>query len=471
MTSDKKQYRPLSKHTQPLTDGVHVTHHGGKTSVTGSCHELNIQGDGLLIDCGLFQGNDAALGSLDIEFSIAHIRALVLTHAHIDHIGRLPWLVAAGFQGPIYCTHATAHLVPLMLDDGLKLQLDLTRSQRARILERIKRQLKPVDYGTWVPIKSGERGYFTYLRFSPAGHILGSAYIEVKLPNQEVVVFSGDLGPKNTPLLPDPVSPKRADYLFIESTYGNRQHESVAARSERLLTIIQSSLKDGGTIIIPAFSVGRTQELLYDIESLLHQKQLSGKLPIIVDSPMAAKITKAYRQYRKLWGREAKIKRNAGRYPLGFRQCVVIDGHREHLALVNRLASTGEPAIVIAASGMCSGGRVMDYLHALLPDIRTDVIFTGYQASGTLGRSLQHCSMQLQTSSVWIDDTEVSVKASIHTMSGYSAHADQQDLMDFIVGCKTNLKQLHLIHGDSKAKQGLVECVRPHLETVTRIVV
>ncbi|GAL37547.1 metallo-beta-lactamase family protein RNA-specific [Vibrio maritimus] len=193
--------------------------------------------------------------------------------------------------------------MPLILDDGLRLQLDLTRPQRARILERIKRQLKPVNYGSWVPVKSLERGYFTYIRFSPAGHILGSAFVEVKLPNQEVVVFSGDLGPKDTPLLPDPVPPKRADYLFIESTYGNRQHESVAARGERLLTIIMKSLRDGGTIIVPAFSVGRTQELLYTIESLLQKNQLSDSLPIIVDSPMAAQITKAYRQYRKLWSR------------------------------------------------------------------------------------------------------------------------------------------------------------------------
>lgn len=240
---------------------------------------------------------------MEIEFRTSHIRALVLTHAHIDHIGRFPWLIAAGFQGSIYCTHATARRVPLILDDGLRLQLDLTRPQRARILERIKRQLKPVNYGSWVPVKSLERGYFTYIRFSPAGHILGSAFVEVKLPNQEVVVFSGDLGPKDTPLLPDPVPPKRADYLFIESTYGNRQHESVAARGERLLTIIMKSLRDGGTIIVPAFSVGRTQELLYTIESLLQKNQLSDSLPIIVDSPMAAQITKAYRQYRKLWSR------------------------------------------------------------------------------------------------------------------------------------------------------------------------
>ena len=448
-----------------LTDQVGVTHHGGKLSVTGSCHELTINSHSLLIDCGLFQGREAAHCSLDIEFNTGHIQALVLTHAHIDHIGRLPWLVAAGFHGPIYCTHATAHLVPLMLDDGLKLQLGLTRQQRVRILERIKRQLRPVDYATWVPVKTRCQGYFTYLRFRPAGHILGSAYVEIKLPNDEIAVFSGDLGPKNTPLLPDPLPPKRADYLFIESTYGNKQHESVQARSERLLTVISKSLQNGGAIIIPAFSVGRTQELLYDIESLLHQKQLSQSLPIIIDSPMAAKITTAYRQYRKLWTREAKSKRNAGRYPLNFSQCVVIDSHKAHVALVNRLASTGEPAIVIAASGMCMGGRVMDYLQALLPDARTDVIFTGYQAKGTLGRSLQKGDTR-----VWIGNAKVPVQASVHKMSGYSAHADQQDLIDYIVGCKAHLKQLHLIHGDRKAKQGLVECVTPYFQPVTRIV-
>lgn len=454
----------LSKQV-PLTNGVHVTHHGGKTSVTGSCHELNIRGDGVLIDCGLFQGNDAVKNSLEIEFKTSHICALVLTHAHIDHIGRLPWFLATRFQGPIFCTHATAHLVPLMLDDGLRLQLDLTRVQRSRILERIKRQLKPVEYATWIPIKSQRQGYFTYIRFNPAGHILGSAYVEVKLPNQEIAVFSGDLGPKNTPLLPDPQPPKRADYLFIESTYGNKQHESIATRSERLLTIIMKNLQNGGTIIIPAFSVGRTQELLYDIESLLHQKQLSDSLPIIVDSPMAAKITKAYRRYRKLWTVEGKSKRKAGRFPLGFRQCVVIDSHKDHLTLVNRLASAGEPAIVIAASGMCMGGRVMDYLQALLPDARSDVIFTGYQAQGTLGRQLQN-----KVKHVEIDNESVAVRASVHTMSGYSAHADQQDLMSYIMGCKEHLKQLHLIHGERYAKEALVKCITPYLEPATRIV-
>ncbi|MDW2095463.1 MBL fold metallo-hydrolase, partial [Vibrio sp. 1866] len=183
-----------------------------------------------------------------------HIKALVLTHAHIDHIGRLPWLLGAGFKGPIYCTKATAELVPLMLEDGLKLQLGLNYHQRQQVLNVIKKQLRPHDYQQWLQL-----GKQCYLRFQPAGHILGSAYVEFKLPNHEIIVFSGDLGPSNTPLLPDPKPPKRADHLFIESTYGNKEHEDIATRTERLNAIIDHALQDGGVILIPAFSVGRTQ--------------------------------------------------------------------------------------------------------------------------------------------------------------------------------------------------------------------
>ncbi|MFS1909675.1 MBL fold metallo-hydrolase [Vibrio sp. 10N.286.48.B7] len=435
-----------------LTQDVYVVHHGGKNTVTGSCHEMMIGQDSILIDCGLFQGEDAGGKRLDIEFSIKKMRALVLTHAHIDHIGRLPWLLATGFRGPIYCTQATAHLVPLMLEDGLKLQLGLNRYQRTRILDLVSKHLCPVNYGTWIPVKAPNSAYFTYLRFNPAGHILGSAYVQVKLPNHEVAVFSGDLGPSNTPLLPDPVPPKRADYLFLESTYGDKDHESIATRSERLLTLINKSLQNGGAIIIPAFSVGRTQELLFDIESLLHSHNLNAQLPIIIDSPMAAKVTNAYKKYRKLWSKEAKRKHAQGRNPLNFKQHVVIDDHRAHLKLVNRLASTGEPAIIIAASGMCQGGRVMNYLQALLPDARTDVIFTGYQAKGTLGRSLQQSA-----STVLIDGSEITVNAGIHTMSGYSAHAGQSELVNFVKGSDMGLKQLHLIHGEERCKQALIK--------------
>ncbi|KFA95179.1 MBL fold metallo-hydrolase [Vibrio sp. ER1A] len=434
-----------------LARNVEVTHHGGKDTVTGSCHELTINGESVLIDCGLFQGADAQSQTLEVNFNLRHVRALILTHAHIDHIGRLPWLFAAGFGKPIYCTHATAYLVPLMLSDGLKLQLGLSKIQRAQIIEVISKHLKPVDYSQWIPIKSDDGGYFTYARFNPAGHILGSAYIELKLPKGEVAVFSGDLGPNHTPLLPDPTPPKRADYLFLESTYGNKRHESIERRHERLLAIIKRSLEDGGSIIVPAFSVGRTQELLFDIESLLHHHKLQSTIPIIVDSPMAAKVTKAYRRYRKLWSKEAKQKVRCGRQPLNFAQCVVIESHQEHCRVVNRLSSTGEAAIVISASGMCQGGRVVDYLKALLPDRRTDIVFCGYQATDTLGWEIQ-----MRKKQVWIEGKKVAVNALVHCLSGYSAHADQNDLIRFVLGCGSEIKQLHLIHGDSDAKQEIV---------------
>ncbi|HAS6628204.1 MBL fold metallo-hydrolase [Vibrio parahaemolyticus] len=428
-----------------------VLHHGGKDTVTGSCHELQLERGSILVDCGLFQGKDALLGrqnrSLTIEFSLTKVKALVLTHAHIDHIGRLPWLLAAGFRGKIYCTRATAELVPLMLADGLKLQLGLGQQQRQHILNLIKQRLVPCDYHNWISIKG-----LAYLRFQPAGHILGSAYLEFKLSNNEVVVFSGDLGPSNTPLLPDPIPPVKADYLFIESTYGDKQHEQTKSRSTRLLSIIEHALEDGGVIVIPAFSVGRTQELLFDIEQLLYQESLHNALPVILDSPLAREVTKTYRRFKKLWGKEAKKRVVQHRHPLGFEQCITIETHAEHMRLVNRLASTSEPAIVVAASGMCEGGRVVNYLEALLPDSRNDVLFAGYQAEGTLGRQIQDGA-----NTVEIEGKQIIVKAQIHTISGYSAHADQSDLIRFVEGIHPPPKEVHLIHGESVAKAELYQ--------------
>ncbi|TOP94084.1 MBL fold metallo-hydrolase RNA specificity domain-containing protein [Vibrio parahaemolyticus] len=427
-----------------------VLHHGGKDTVTGSCHELQLERGSILVDCGLFQGKDALLGrqnrSLTIEFSLTKVKALVLTHAHIDHIGRLPWLLAAGFRGKIYCTRATAELVPLMLADGLKLQLGLGQQQQ-HILNLIKQRLVPCDYHNWISIKG-----LAYLRFQPAGHILGSAYLEFKLSNNEVVVFSGDLGPSNTPLLPDPIPPVKADYLFIESTYGDKHHESVKSRSTRLLSIIEHALEDGGVIVIPAFSVGRTQELLFDIEQLLYQESLHNALPVILDSPLAREVTKTYRRFKKLWGKEAKKRVVQHRHPLGFEQCITIETHAEHMRLVNRLASTSEPAIVVAASGMCEGGRVVNYLEALLPDSRNDVLFAGYQAEGTLGRQIQDGA-----NTVEIAGKQIIVKAQIHTISGYSAHADQSDLIRFVEGIHPPPKEVHLIHGERAAKAELYQ--------------
>ncbi|MFL9762645.1 MBL fold metallo-hydrolase [Vibrio cyclitrophicus] len=448
---------------------MEVIHHGGKHTVTGSCHELRDSGQAVLIDCGLFQGLDLQDKKLqgedthpfDIEFETSHLNALLLTHTHIDHIGRLPWLLASDFNQPIYCTQATAELAPLMIEDGLKLQ-GLSHKQSKLILKKIHSLIDPKPYGEWFSIAPKQqnngmdhhRPNTLYARFQPAGHILGSAYIEIKLSSQEIVVFSGDLGPSNTPLLPDPKPPQQADYLFIESTYGTSQHDDIATRSDRLKAIIDRSLLDGGVILIPAFSIGRTQELLFDIEHLIFKHQLSSDIPIILDSPMAEKVTRSYRRFKELWGQEAKQRLELKRHPLAFEQCITVDGHRMHKKIVNRLRSTGEPAIVVAASGMCQGGRIMNYLSALLPDKRTDVILAGYQAHGTLGRELQQGEKQVS-----IDNQHVEVKAQIHSMSGYSAHADKDDLNRFIEEITVPPKEVHLIHGDPNTQSEFAQAL------------
>lgn len=437
---------------------MQIIHHGAKEGVTGSCHQLDTEWGSLLIDCGQFQGEEER--PLEIDFALDDIDAVLLTHAHIDHIGRLPWLIAAGFNGPIYCTPATANLVPLMLDDGLRLQLGLDDQARDNIIGRISALIVALPYQQKQTLKRGEQ-VIADIRFQPAGHILGSSYIEITLPDGQVVVFSGDLGPSDTPLLPDPLPPSRADVLVVESTYGDREHESIAERAERLKALINRSLEDGGVILIPAFSVGRTQELLFDLEAIIatqlnaDEKRQWLKIPIILDSPMAAKITDQYHLFQSLWGDEAKSSLAEGRHPLAFEQCVTIDSHKDHLALVNRLKLSGEPAIVVSASGMCAGGRIVNYLEALLPDARTDVIIAGFQAEGTLGRALQEGEREVP-----INGDTVEVNAHIHIMSGYSAHADRQDLVRFIQGIATKPREIRIVHGNTEAQQALADIIR-----------
>ena len=299
--------------------------------------------------------------------------------------------------------------------------------------------------------------------FRPAGHILGSAYIELVLPDGEALVFSGDLGASGTPLLVDPEPPGRADTLVLESTYGDRHHQSVDIREHELAAMIERSLKDGGAILIPAFSVGRTQELLFDIENIIAgvlpvvsrkagPEHCWQQLPIIVDSPLAIDVTEQYITFQRLWAKEARQRILKGRHPLSFSQCITVERHADHLALVNRLKATGEPAVIVAASGMCEGGRIMNYLEALLPDPRADVILVGYQAKGTLGRTLL-----TQPKSVKIYNSKVEVKARVCSMSGYSAHADQQGLLKFVAGIGQGPKQIRIVHGDLSAQEALAK--------------
>lgn len=389
------------------------SHHGGTRSVTGSCHQLYLDpATSLLIDCGLEQGREVSVGaeSAPIGFDIAGIRALVITHVHIDHVGRISALLVAGFRGPILCSEPSAKLLPLVLEDAYKLGISTDPVQVDRYLALLQRLIVPLPFEQWhCVVEQGDVA--CSIRMQRAGHLLGSAYVECDVrvkgcESSSRIVFSGDLGAPGNPLLRPVQPPERADVLVLESTYGDRLHADRSDRQQRLEAVIEGALSDNGTILIPAFSLGRTQELLYEIEGILHRKALLGearavpcddplevidwaRLPIILDSPLAQRITQAYLDLHEYWNCEAQHRLSEGRAPLGFAQMVCVDAHAKHQQVVNYLKSTGRPAIVIAGNGTCSGGRIVNYLKAMLGDQRHEVLFVGYQAKGTPGAVIQ----------------------------------------------------------------------------------
>ncbi len=490
-----------------------IQHHGAINGVTGSCHQLHIdEHNSILIDCGLFQGkeqgkeqgheqnngkgneqsrrefirasHDAFLEtSLQVNFDISTVRTLIVTHCHIDHVGRIPYLLAAGFRGPIYATTATAALLPLVIEDALKVGVTRNKSIINACLKLLNKQLIALDYKKWQVVELATSDLpiskiAAKIKFQMAGHILGSAYVEIDIikklnkTQKHRVVFSGDLGAPYAPLLPAPKSPYRADTLIIESTYGDKNHQNRKSRTNNLQGIIEKAVKDNGVVLIPAFSIGRTQELLYELEQIIfrqnkHQqtKNSTAKnnfwqtIDIIVDSPMAAKFTEQYKTFKSLWDKEAKREIKSGRHPLSFEQLYTVDSHQEHLQTVEYLAKRNKPAIVIAASGMCSGGRIVNYLKQFLPDNTADILFVGYQAQGTLGRDIQKYAPTSYRKGgyVFIDGKRIDIKAKAHTISGYSAHADQQGLINFVKRMRHKPKHILLVHGDEQAKSALAK--------------
>ncbi len=464
-----------------------ILHHGALQGVTGSCHELRLsEQDGILVDCGLFQGEEAeGLNGLSqtIDFPVGHIKALVVSHVHIDHVGRIPYLLAAGFEGPIYCSDPSALLLPLVLEDAVKVGFTRDRRLIEGFLKRLQKMIVPLPYGHWQAIKT-DADVRLDIKLQPAGHILGSAYVECEVRQSSVVrcplcktadyglrttdvqrelriVFSGDLGAPYAPLLPAPRSPYRADVLVLEATYGDRLHEGRRERRKKLRRIIERALQDRGVVLVPAFSIGRTQELLYELEEIVHRQRdrAAGaglpwdELEIIVDSPLASRFTEAYRQLRPYWDAEARRKVRAGRHPLSFEQLTTIDSHADHQQAVAYLQKTARPCVVIAASGMCSGGRIVNYLKALIGDARTDVLFVGYQAVGTPGRDIQVYGPR--GGYVVFDGQRYPIRAGIHTIGGYSAHADQQNLINFVRRMRHRPHTVRLVHGDAGAKKDL----------------
>ncbi|HDP90094.1 MAG TPA: MBL fold metallo-hydrolase [Thioalkalivibrio sp.] len=442
-----------------------ILHHGAAHGVTGSCHRLQLASDrSLLIDCGLFQGQDAdhpdSLAQHRWRHPVEDILALVVTHVHIDHIGRLPYLLAAGYEGPILCSVPSARLLPLVIEDALRIGFTRDAGLIRRFLDTVQERLVPLDYKTWHLVLDDAR-HGLRLRLQRAGHILGSAYVEVDVHDKargqhERIVFSGSSGAPHAPLLPAPRAPYRADRLVLESTYGDRRHEDRRSRRQRLATAIERALEDGGTVIVPAFSIGRTQELLYELEGLISRATSGSRwqgLEIIVDSPLAARFTTVYRDLKPWWDAEAHARLRAGRHPLAFDNLYTVDSHAEHEQTVDYLARSARPAVVIAASGMAAGGRVVNYLKRMLPDPRHAVLFTGYQAAGTPGRAIQ--THGPKGGWVDLDGEHIPIRARIETIGGYSAHADQQDLLNFVTRMRHWPREVRLIHGEPRAQQAL----------------
>ncbi|WP_313327087.1 MBL fold metallo-hydrolase, partial [Stutzerimonas balearica] len=454
-----------------------LIHHGAREGVTGSCHQLWMDEDSsVLIDCGQFQGADAPDDDeLALDFAIDGIKALIITHVHIDHVGRIPNLLAAGFEGPILCSEPSARLLPIVLEDAFRLTISRDQAYLERYLKIVEQRIIALPYDHWFSLHDTDTAGCK-VRLQPAGHVLGSAYVEFDLQtparDSRRIVFSGDLGAPHSPILPDLAPPERADLLVLESTYGDRRHEDRTHRRERLQAAIECALADQGSVLIPSFSIGRTQELLYELEEILFEHSQSDddsgsssndpvdwpELPIILDSPLASRFTRTYKDLQVFWDDDARRRLEEGRKPLSFRQLVTVDSHDEHLRVVEHLAATARPAIVIAGNGMCSGGRIVNYLKAMLGDPRHHVLFVGYQGKGTPGRDIQ--TYGPEGGYVDLEGERIDICASIDTVGGYSAHADQADLVGFVTRMKQWPGEIRLIHGEPQAKQRLAELLR-----------
>jgi metallo-beta-lactamase family protein len=439
---------------------MRVAFFGAAGEVTGSCHRVQVSETQVLLDCGMIQGgrdertrNAAAFG-----FDVRQIDVMVLSHAHIDHVGRLPLLVKRGFRGPIYTQRATAELSRVMLEDAARLaQSDTEQENRRRArrglkpiappyddddVARVLKLLRPIDYDRDTEIASGVR-----VRLRDAGHIIGAAIVELwgtESGRTRKLVFSGDIGPRGTPILRDPSTVDEADLLMLESTYGDRLHRTRSDTVAELGRVLAQARAEGGMVLVPAFAVGRTQELMYWLAQHYEQWDLRA-WDIFIDSPMAARVVEVYDRNQDLFDDEAKKVWNGRSNPFRLPNVRLVAEVRESQALNERRNG----AIIIAGSGMCNGGRIVHHLRHHLWRESTHLVFCGYQAEGTLGRQLVDGANYVR-----IFGEQIRVKAQRHTIGGLSAHADQAGLLDWY-GHIRGRPPVYLVHGEDRAREAL----------------
>lgn len=440
-----------------MTDSLALTFHGSARTVTGSCHEFTLGAARVLVDCGMFQGSRTleGLNKGAFGFDPRKVDAVILTHAHIDHSGLLPRLVAEGFEGPIWCTQPSADLLEYMLADAGRIQeADTARRNRRRDragetpFEPLYTEAdalaawgrcSPVDLEEWFEPAPGIRA-----RLWNAGHILGSASVELEAGGSRVLV-SGDLGPDNKSFHPDPQAPTGFDHVLCESTYGDRRREqiSIAARRKLLEAEIRGALARGGNLVIPTFALERTQELLIDIAELVRTKAI-GNVPVFIDSPLASQATRVFERHAsELEDVDPDCTFNCSNFHF-------VESVQESIRL-----NTVSGAIIMAASGMCEAGRIRHHLIHNLFRRESTVLFVGYQAAGTLGRVILEGAGRVR-----ISGQDVMVRATIRRIDSYSAHADQGELLDWIAARAPVSGSLFLVHGENEA-----------LETLSRLAV
>ena len=448
-----------------------ITFLGATKTVTGSNFLVEAAGKRFLVDCGMYQGK----AELELEnynpfdYNPAEIDFMLLTHAHIDHSGRIPKLYNEGFKGPIYAHKATCDLCQIMLPDSGHIQeMEAEWKNKKRIrkgqptrgpLYTAEDALKCMEI--FVPVKYDEIIQVSeniYVRFNDAGHMLGSSTIEIwaKEDGKETkAVFSGDLGNNDIPLLSEPTMIDNCDYLVMESTYGSRLHVRNDQKAELFLKIVSETIDNGGTVVIPSFAVGRTQEILYEInkikenrhdEEFLREYRTLMKVPVYVDSPLAISATQVFKENMDLFEDEVKEEMERGNNPLEFPGLKFTQTADESKAL----NESDEPSIIISASGMCDVGRIKHHLKHNIWNPKSTILFVGYQAPGTLGYEIVNGAKK-----VTIFGEEFAVNARIEYIEGYSGHADQEWLMNFVYSFYNKPKHIFLVHGEEESQEVL----------------
>lgn len=430
---------------------------GGVGTVTGSMHLVETSRRRVLLECGMFQGHRDEAGRINRHVPTAAVAAdfMILSHSHIDHSGNIPNLVKSGFHHQIYTTHASRDLTALLLQDSALIQeADLRFLNRRRDKAGLEPRtpiytMEDVDlatrYLTGHPYEQSlECGDVTFT-LREAGHILGSAQVELEAEGQRII-FSGDLGRSNLPIIRDPVQPTMADYLIIESTYGNHLHPPFSEVAGQLATIVKEVVARRGRIVIPAFALGRTQEVVYTLDRLISDGQIP-EIPVFVDSPLAINITEIFRRHQECFDAEALRLFAHDPDVLGFRRLTYVRNQSESMKL-NRLK---EPCIIISGSGMAEGGRVLHHLKHAVTDPRNVILIVGFVAQHTLARRIiEH------QSPIRIFGEEYTLNARVEVIDAFSAHADQSGLLQYITGLdRTRLKKVFLVHGEPSQSEAL----------------